>query len=154
LAALKSYSNIKSVTPVVAPAGQADSEVFPSNPKFKWNIDNFGPLTLPKKGMTIKLTDSTVALYSTAIEKYEGNRLGKSGNGYTINGKAADTYTFKMNYYWMMGDNRHDSLDSRFWGYVPEDHIIGKAMITWFSTDPNKGLFSKIRWSRILRPID
>ena len=154
LAALKSYSNIKSVTPVVAPAGQADSEVFPSNPKFKWNIDNFGPLTLPKKGMTIKLTDSTVALYSTAIEKYEGNRLGKLGNGYTINGKAADTYTFKMNYYWMMGDNRHDSLDSRFWGYVPEDHIIGKAMITWFSTDPNKGLFSKIRWSRILRPID
>jgi signal peptidase I len=104
--------------------------------------------------MTIKLNDSTVALYSTAIEKYEGNHLGRSGNGYTLNGKAADTYTFKMNYYWMMGDNRHDSLDSRFWGYVPEDHIIGKAMITWFSTDPNKGLFSKIRWSRIFKPIN
>ena len=154
LAALKSYSNIKSITPVVAPAGKYDPEVFPSNPNFKWNIDNFGPLTLPKKGMTIKLNDSTVALYSTAIEKYEGNHLGRSGNDYTLNGKKADSYTFKMNYYWMMGDNRHDSLDSRFWGYVPEDHIIGKAMITWFSTDPNKGLFSKVRWSRILRPID
>jgi len=154
LATLKSYSNIKSVTPEVAPAGAYDSQVFPNDPKFKWNEDNFGPLVLPKTGMTIPLNDSTVILYKAAIENYEHNRLGRSGNGYTVNGHAAATYTFQQNYYWMMGDNRHDSLDSRFWGYVPEDHIVGKAMITWFSTDPNKGLFDKIRWSRILRPIN
>jgi signal peptidase I len=154
LATLKSYSNIKSVTPEVAQAGLFDPEVFPNDPKFKWNEDNFGPLVLPKTGMTIPLNDSTVILYKAAIEHYEHNRLGRSGKGYTVNGKSAATYTFQQNYYWMMGDNRHDSLDSRFWGYVPEDHIVGKAMITWFSTDPNKGLFDKIRWSRILRPIN
>jgi signal peptidase I len=154
MAALKSYSNIKSITPAIATAGKYESDVFPFNPRFKWNLDNFGPLVMPKKGMTIKLTDSTVILYSTAIEKYEGNRLGRQGKGFTLNGKLADTYTFQMDYYWMMGDNRHNSLDSRFWGYVPEDHVVGKAVITFFSTDPNKDLFHKIRWSRILRPID
>jgi len=154
IATLKSYSNIKSISPVVAMAGLYDSEIFPNNPHFKWNLDNFGPLVLPKKGMTIPLNDSTLILYKTAIEQYEHNRLGRSGSNITLNGKKAATYTFKMNYYWMMGDNRHDSLDSRFWGYVPEDHIVGKAIITWFSTDPNKNFFSAIRWNRILRPID
>ncbi len=154
LATLKSYSNIKSVIPVITPAGQYDSNVFPFDPQFKWNQDNFGPLVIPKKGMTIKLTDSTIKLYSRAIEQYEHNRLGRSGKSFTVNGKVVDTYTFQMNYYWMMGDNRHDSLDSRFWGYVPDDHIVGKAMITWFSTDPDKDIFHKIRWSRILRPIN
>lgn len=154
LATFKSYPYIKSIVPAVTPSGQYDSQVFPFNPRFKWNEDNFGPLTMPKKGMTIKLTDSTVILYSTAIEKYEGNRLGRQGNGFTLNGKPADTYTFKMDYYWMMGDNRHNSLDSRFWGYVPEDHIVGKAVITFFSTDPNKSFFNGIRWNRILKPIN
>jgi len=154
LATLKSYSNIKSITPMVAKAGVYDPEIFPFDPHFKWNVDNFGPLVLPKKGMTVKLTDSTIKLYSLAIEQYEHNRLGRSGNGFTVNGQKADTYTFKMNYYWMMGDNRHNSEDSRYWGYVPEDHIVGKAMITWFSTDPNKDIFHKIRWSRIMRPIN
>ena len=154
LATIKGYSNIKSVTPVIAQAGQYDPEVFPNDPQFKWNEDNFGPLVLPKKGMTIKLTDSNIKLYSRAIEQYEHNRLGRSGKSITLNGKVVDTYTFQMNYYWMMGDNRHDSLDSRFWGYVPDDHIVGKAMITWFSTDPDKDIFHKIRWSRILRPIN
>ena len=154
LATFKSYSNIKSVTPIITPAGHRDPEVFPFSPRFNWNQDNFGPLTLPKKGMTIKLNDSTVTLYSTAIEQYEHNRLGRSGDGFTLNGKKADTYTFKLNYYWMMGDNRHNSLDSRFWGYVPEDHIVGKAMITWLSLDSSKTFLSKIRWSRVLRPIN
>jgi signal peptidase I len=154
LATLKGYSNIKSVTPIIQKAGEMDPQVFPHNDHFKWNIDNFGPLVLPKKGWTVKLNDSTLALYSTAIEKYEHNKLHVSGKTIFINGKPADSYTFKMNYYWMMGDNRHDSLDSRFWGYVPEDHIIGKAIITFMSSDSTKDLFHKIRWNRILKPIN
>jgi len=154
MATIKSFAGIKSITPYRVPAGTYQSEVFPNNPKFSWNQDNFGPLVIPKKGMTIPLNDSTIILYNRAIENYEGNRLGRQGNKITLNGKVAATYTFQMDYYWMMGDNRHNSLDSRFWGYVPEDHVIGKAVITFFSTDPNKDLFHKIRWSRILRPIN
>jgi signal peptidase I len=154
LATFKSYSNIKSVVPVVAQAGQADPEIFPHDSHFKWNLDNFGPIILPKKGWTIALNDSTMVLYRRAIEVYEHNKIQTQGKDIMINGKKADSYTFKMNYYWMMGDNRHDSLDSRFWGYVPEDHIIGKAMITWMSIDSTQDLFHKIRWNRILRPIN
>ena len=154
LAAFKGYSNIKSITPVIQPAGQADPEVFPQNPHFKWNIDNFGPLVLPKKGWTVKLNDSTLVLYLRAIEMYEHNKVETRGSTILINGKQANSYTFKMNYYWMMGDNRHDSLDSRFWGYVPEDHIIGKAIITFMSIDSAQDLFHKIRWNRILKPIN
>ncbi|MGZ3755511.1 MAG: signal peptidase I [Mucilaginibacter sp.] len=154
LATFKTYSNIKSATPVIQPAGQYDAQVFPGNNRFKWNIDNFGPLVLPKKGCTVKLNDSTLVLYRRAIETYEQNKVEVSGKDILINGKKADSYTFKMNYYWMMGDNRHDSLDSRFWGYVPEDHIIGKAMITWMSIDSTKDIFHKIRWNRIFKPIN
>jgi signal peptidase I len=154
LAALKSYSNIKSITPVVAAAGLYDAEIFPHNTNFKWNLDNFGPLKLPAKGWTVALNDSTLTLYRRAIEVYENNKVTVNGKDILINGKKADTYTFKMNYYWMMGDNRHDSLDSRFWGYVPEDHIIGKAMLTWFSTDSTQNVFNRVRWNRIFRGIN
>ncbi|PTQ95725.1 signal peptidase I [Mucilaginibacter yixingensis] len=153
LAEFKAFSNIKSVVPNVAAPGQYDNTVFPHNSKFKWNVDNFGPLVMPKRGMTIPLNDSTLTLYRTAIENYEGNKVTTGDNNILVNGKKADTYTFKMNYYWMMGDNRHNSLDSRFWGYVPEDHIIGKAMITWLSLDSTKTFVSKIRWDRVLRGI-
>ena len=151
---LKGYSNIKSITPVIQPAGQYDPSIFPHNQHFKWNEDNFGPLTLPKKGWTIPLNDSTLTLYRRAIEVYEHNKVDTIGNTITINGKKADSYTFKMSYYWMMGDNRHNSLDCRFWGYVPEDHIVGKAIITVMSIDSTKDIFHKIRWDRVFKPIN
>lgn len=154
LAEIRSYSNVKSVVPVIQKSGVYDPNVFPHNEKFKWNEDNFGPLVLPKRGWTIPLNDSTLTLYRRAIEWYEKNTVDVKGNDIFINGKKADSYTFKMNYYWMMGDNRHNSLDCRFWGYVPEDHIIGKALITVMSTDSTKGFFNKIRWNRMFKPID
>jgi signal peptidase I len=154
LSTLKSFSNIKSVTPLIQPAGQYDQEVFPHNLRFKWNQDNFGPIVLPKKGWTVNLNDSTLTLYHRAIEVYEHNKVETEGNNILINGKKADSYTFKMNYYWMMGDNRHNSLDCRFWGYVPEDHIVGKAIITVMSIDSTQDLFHKIRWGRIFKPIN
>ncbi|MBS1525655.1 MAG: signal peptidase I [Bacteroidetes bacterium] len=153
LAELRSYSNIKNIVPYIKKAGEYDPEVFPHDPKFKWNEDNFGPLVMPKRGWTIKLNDSTMALYRRAIEVYEHNKVLVKGPDIYINDKKADSYTFKMNYYWMMGDNRHNSLDARFWGYVPEDHIIGKAIITVMSTDSTKGFFNKIRWNRMFKPI-
>lgn len=153
VATLKSYSNIKSITPAIAPMGNYDSSIFPHSEKFKWSIDNYGPIKLPKKGWTVALNDSTLALYRRAIALYEKNKVEVNGKGIYINNKKADSYTFKMDYYWMMGDNRHDSLDSRYWGYVPEDHIIGKAMLTWFSTDSTASLFNKIRWNRLMKPI-
>jgi len=153
LATFKGYSNIKSVTPAVAQAGNYDAAVFPHNEKFKWNQDNFGPLVMPKRGMTIPLNDSTMILYRRAIELYENNKVDVNGKDIIINGKKANSYSFKMNYYWMMGDNRHNSLDSRFWGYVPEDHVVGKAMITWMSIDSTGTFLGKIRWNRIFRTI-
>jgi signal peptidase I len=149
----KGFSNIKSVTPAIEQKGNYDPAIYPHNEKFKWNVDNFGPLRIPKKGSTIQLNDSTMALYSRAIELYEHNKVAIKGADVFINGKKADSYTFKMNYYWMMGDNRHNSEDSRFWGFVPEDHIVGKAMITWMSTDSTETFFNRIRWNRILKPI-
>jgi len=154
VAAVKAFSNVKSVVKEINPAGVADPEIFPHNPRFKWNLDNFGPLKLPQKGWTVKLNDSTLTLYRRAIEVYEHNKIDTAGNTILINGKKADSYTFKMNYYWMMGDNRHDSLDARFWGYVPEDHIIGKAIITVMSIDSTQDFFHKVRWSRVFKPIN
>lgn len=153
LARFKGFSFIKSVTPVVEPAGVYDANVFPHSEKFKWNEDNFGPLTLPKRGMVIPLNESTMILYRRAIELYENNKVEVKGKDILINGEKTDRYTFKMNYYWMMGDNRHNSLDSRFWGYVPEDHVLGKAMITWMSVDSTQNFINKVRWNRILKAI-
>ncbi|WP_426670759.1 signal peptidase I [Mucilaginibacter sp. McL0603] len=164
---LKGYSNIKSISPNISPKGVSDpnNAVFPNKypigvlqdrklPDYKWNVDNFGPIIIPKKGWTVKLDGMTFPLYERCIEVYENNKVEISGNDILINGKKTDTYTFKMNYYWMMGDNRHDSEDSRFWGFVPEDHIVGKALFIWMSMDENGSFLNKIRWSRLFRGVN
>jgi signal peptidase I len=159
-ATLKGYSNVKSVTPNIAIKDMMDFSIFPNSQhigkdhQYKWNVDNYGPVIIPKKGWTVKLDTLTLPIYRRAITVYEGNKLQQVGNDILINGKKTDTYTFKMNYYWMMGDNRHDSADSRFWGFVPEDHIVGKALFIWMSWDDNASFFNKIRWSRIFRGIN
>lgn len=112
-----------------------------------WSADNFGPLWIPKKGASIPLTPDNIIRYGRCIEVYEGNTLENRGGSYFINGKAATSYTFNMDYFWLMGDNRHNSLDSRYWGFVPEDHVVGKASLIWFSYENGP------RWNRLFRWI-
>lgn len=121
--------------------------VFPFDRKFNWSIDNFGPLWVPKKGATITLTPENILLYKRVISVYENNKWEERNGKIFINGNEANTYTFKMNYYWMMGDNRHRSQDSRYWGFVPEDHVVGSAWLIWMSYD------SGIRWNRLFKTI-
>ena len=135
------------------PESDSDPNIFPSDPKFSWNLDNFGPIWVPKKGVTINLTTENLPLYKRIIDTYEENDLEVKDNTIYINGAPASSYTFKMDYYWMMGDNRYNSADSRYWGFVPEDHVVGKASFVWLSLDKNKNFFSKIRWSRIFMVV-
>ncbi len=141
------------VTTVIDEKYPFHEEVFPGDPHLKWNQDNFGPIIIPKKGWDVKLDSLSFPVYRRAIEVYEGNKIYINGNDVFINGQKTDHYTFKMNYYWMMGDNRHNSADSRYWGFVPEDHIVGKALFVWMSWNENGSFFSKIRWSRLLMGI-
>jgi signal peptidase I len=126
---------------------------FPSDSNFYWTLDNFGPLIIPKKGSKISLDMHNLCLYERIISYYEKNRLEVKGNQIFINGEPVKEYTFKMDYYWMMGDNRHESLDARFWGFVPEDHIIGRPRLIWLSIDKNKKFLGKIRWNRIFKLV-
>jgi signal peptidase I len=125
------------------------SESFPKDTsRYKWTVDNFGPLWIPKAGESLSLNADNLPLYKRAIEVYEGNELSVQNGQIYINGSVADSYTFRMNYYFMMGDNRHNSEDSRFWGFVPEDHVVGKALLVWMSMDPNGGF----RGRRFMKP--
>ena len=150
----KKRQYILSVKPVIAAREQANGSVFPQSELFKWTEDNYGPITIPKKGWTITLTDSTLALYKTTIQNYEHNQISRKGKDIYVNNKRSATYTFKQDYYWMMGDNRHNSEDSRYWGFVPEDHVVGKPMFTWMSFDDNENLFNRVRWNRIFQSIN
>lgn len=127
--------------------------IFPYSENHKWTRDNYGPVWIPEKGAEIELTKENLPLYSRAITAYEGNSLEVKDDGIYINGVLSDRYTFKQDYYFMMGDNRHNSADSRYWGFVPEDHVIGKPVIIWFSTDKGKPFPSSIRWNRLFKLV-
>lgn len=144
---------IQSKERVLFPADYRDPAIFPSDPKFSWNLDNFGPIWIPKKGETINLTLDNLPLYKRIIGVYEENNLQVKDNTIYINGVTSLTYTFKMDYFWMMGDNRNNSADSRYWGFVPEDHVVGKASFVWLSLDKSKSFLSKIRWNRFFMSV-
>ena len=153
-AKLKELPNVLSVENIIQPKGFWQPYIFPFDSTYNWNVDNFGPLYIPKAGATVQLTLANLPLYSRIINAYELNSLDVKDGKIIINGKEATSYTFKMDYYWMMGDNRHNSADSRFWGFVPIDHIVGKAVFVWLSLDNNKSLFDgKIRWGKLFRTI-
>ena len=130
-------------------------DLYPLNARTGWTRDNYGPVWIPQKGKKITLTLENLPIYERCIRTYEGNALQVTREGgILINGKLTKEYTFKMDYYWMMGDNRHNSADSRYWGFVPEDHIVGKPLFIWWSSDPDRSGFGGIRWSRLFRWVD
>jgi signal peptidase I len=133
---------------------EAESNIFPTYKGARWGADEYGPLTIPAAGMTININDSTLAYYGTAIRLYEYNKNAEIKDGkLTIDGKEITEYTFKQDYYFMMGDNRHNSHDSRYWGFVPADHIVGKGFFIWLSIDKFGSGLGKIRWNRFFKPI-
>ena len=152
---VKSNPIVKSVTMNVEEYSReynsSEKLIFPFSPDYKWTRDNFGPLWIPAKDVTVELTLENLPLYQRIITSYEGNDLEVKEGKIYINSEEAQTYTFKQDYYFMMGDNRHNSLDSRYWGFVPEDHIVGKPALIWLSIDGNERFPKNIRWRRFFK---
>lgn len=153
-AKLKNNPIVKSISKELTQAGSYDSGIFPHSEQYPWTVDNFGPIYIPEEGKTVELNAQSLPFYKRIIEEYENNDLTINGDEIFINGKIATNYTFKQNYYWMMGDNRHNSEDARYWGYVPFDHVVGKPVFVWFSWDTNgQGISNKIRWDRVFTTV-
>ncbi|WP_247231401.1 signal peptidase I [Telluribacter sp. SYSU D00476] len=155
VAQLKKLDWVKGVELTTKQLGVAAEGIY-GGAVWGWNRDNFGPLTVPQKGMTILINAQTIALYGPIIQRYEGNKAVEiSATAIQLDGKPITSYTFKQDYYFMMGDNRHNSDDSRYWGFVPEDHIVGKAVFVWMSIDPvPANIWNKVRWERLFRVIE
>ena len=153
---LRKISGMDSVVQRVNKRKVPNETFFPNKIPYDWNEDNFGPLLIPKKGLTVALTPSNLPLYKKIITDYESNDLEISPTEIRINGEVKESYTFQQDYYWMMGDNRHRSEDSRFWGFVPEDHIVGKPIFIWFSIKGiNDGIKNwSVRWDRVFTTVD
>ena len=147
-AKLRKDSEVDSVVKVINPKGNKGNNMFPQATNLSWNTDNYGPIYIPKKGTTVPLNMNSIPIYERIIEDYENNQLEVIGEHIFVNGKKSTSYTFKQDYYWMMGDNRQNSLDARSWGYVPFDHVVGKPVLIWFSI--NEG---KIRWERLFTTV-
>ncbi|MFI3259454.1 MAG: signal peptidase I [Rikenellaceae bacterium] len=151
-AGIEAMANVISVQRYIAT--EPNPDIFPHDSRYEWTQDNFGPLWIPKKGETVELTLENLPIYERIISLYEGNDLEVKNGQIYINSEVATSYTFAMNYYWMMGDNRHNSADSRFWGFVPEDHVVGKASFVWMSLDALSSFPSNIRWDRVFKKIE
>ncbi len=149
-ARFKNNPSVISIKKSIEPAGKYDKSIFPHDPQYPWSIDNFGPLYIPKKGETVELNSKTIPFYKDLLNRYEGVSFAENGDEYYIDGKRVTNYTFKQDYYWMMGDNRQNSLDARYWGFVPFDHVVGKPVFIWFSYDADN---KRIRTERLFTTV-
>ncbi|WP_010180253.1 signal peptidase I [Aquimarina agarilytica] len=152
--------DVASIERIISPKGEKEPKIFPNNGKLDWNKDQMGPIYIPEEGKSVNLTPENIDFYKRIIEVYEGkemgieNKVSLNGSQVLINNTPTTSYTFKQDYYWMMGDNRHNSEDSRYWGFVPENHVVGKPVFLFMSWDTNaKGFFNKIRWNRIMTTV-